>query len=271
MEIISSVSEVKKWTKKVGSIAFIPTMGGLHQGHLSLIELAKENADRVVVSIFVNPTQFSENEDFGTYPRTMDADLSALELLQVDMVFTPNVDDIYPDNAVFNRDEFTQDKNLFEILCGKSRPYFFYGVLQVVRRLFEIIHPDVAVFGQKDYQQLHIVKHFTSGVKIIGAPIVREHDGLAMSTRNQYLSASECKIAPQLHKTLVRIQQGELDVQSATKQLQRYFKLDYLELLDANTLKKITDNTSKIAILSAVYLNKIRLIDNIIFSKDDYV
>ncbi|VVH60154.1 Pantoate--beta-alanine ligase (EC [uncultured Gammaproteobacteria bacterium] len=271
MEIISNISEMKQWRDKGERIAFVPTMGGLHQGHLSLIDLAKKNADKVVVSIFVNPTQFAEHEDFGTYPRTMDADLVALEVSQTDLVFTPNVYDIYPDNTVLNQDEFTQDKGLFETLCGKTRPHFFYGVLQVVRRLFEIIHPDVAVFGQKDYQQLHIIKHFTSGVKIIGAPIVREHDGLAMSTRNQYLNADEHKIASKLHKILKQIEQGELELQSARERLQRYFELDYLELLDANTLKKITDNTSKIAILSAVYLNKVRLIDNIIFSKDNYV
>jgi pantoate--beta-alanine ligase len=162
MKIINNISEMQNWRNDSAKIAFVPTMGGLHQGHLSLIDLAKKNADKVVVSIFVNPTQFAQHEDFGTYPRTMDADLAALELSPTDLVFIPNTHDIYPDNAVFNQDEFAQDKALFEILCGKSRPHFFYGVLQVVRRLFAIIHPDVAVFGQKDYQQLHIIKHFTS-------------------------------------------------------------------------------------------------------------
>lgn len=275
MNIVISITDLQlsldEWRTQGQSIAFVPTMGGLHEGHLSLIDLAKKNANKVVVSIFINPAQFAEHEDFSTYPRTVNADLLALELSQADLVFTPNTHDIYPDNAVFNRDEFAQDKDLFEILCGQTRPHFFYGVLQVVRRLFDIVRPDIAVFGQKDYQQLHIIKRFTSGVKIIGAPIIRGCNGLAVSTRNQYLNASEHKIAPRLYKTLVKIQEGELDTQSAIKKLQRYFQLDYLELLDANTLNKITDNTSKITILSAVYLNKVRLIDNIIFSKDNYV
>ena len=265
MEIISSVDEMKKWTKKFGSIAFVPTMGGLHQGHLSLIEIAKCKADRVAVSIFVNPMQFAENEDFVEYPRTLEADLALLKMLQVDCVFTPNTQIVYPDGLKSKIDVGA----IGQILCGKTRPHFFNGVVQVVRRLFEIVQPDVAVFGEKDYQQLHIIKHFTSGVKIIEAPIVREHNGLAMSTRNQYLSTSECKIAPQLHKTLEQLQRGELDLQSATEQLQQHFQLDYLEMLDANTLSQITNNTSKIAILCAVFLGSTRLIDNIIFRRED--
>lgn len=267
MEIINSIDIMKKWHNKSNRVAFVPTMGGLHRGHLSLIELAKKNADKIVVSVFVNPTQFSENEDFSDYPRTFEKDLSLLEQYQVDVFFIPSVDDIYPDNKVFNQDEFSQDKDLFETLCGKTRPHFFYGVLQVVRRLFEIVQPDVAIFGQKDYQQLHVIKRFTSGVKIIESPIIRETNGLAMSTRNQYLSVNECKISTQLYKTLNQLKQGELDLNSATRKLQKYFKLDYLETLDANTLKKITDNTSKIAILCAVSLGSTRLIDNIIFNR----
>ncbi len=250
---------MQKWQNDSAKIAFVPTMGGLHQGHLSLVELAKQQADRVVVSIFVNPAQFAPNEDFAAYPRALERDLVLLD--GVDVVFTPSTQDMYPDGVNSSVDVGA----VGQILCGQSRPHFFNGVVQVVQRLFEIIHPDVAVFGQKDYQQLHIIKHFTSGTEIIGAPIVREDNGLAMSTRNQYLNADEYRIASKLHKILKQIERGELDLQSATEQLQRYFKLDYLELLDANTLKKITDNTSKIAILSAVYLNKVRLIDNIIF------
>ncbi|SFV85616.1 Pantoate--beta-alanine ligase [hydrothermal vent metagenome] len=263
MEIISSVGAMKKWTKKAGSIAFVPTMGGLHQGHLSLIKLAKESADRVVVSIFVNPAQFAEHEDFGTYPRTMEGDLALLKTQGVDCVFAPSAEAIYPDGMILGVEVGT----IGQILCGQTRPHFFNGVVQVVRRLFEIIRPDVAVFGQKDYQQLHIVKRFTSGVDIIEAPIMREVDGLAMSTRNQYLSEAERSIAPQLYRTLKQLEQGRVNLQSTTKQLQQNFKLDYLEVLDANTLKKITDNTSKIAILCAVFLGSTRLIDNIIFRR----
>jgi len=263
MEIISSVSVMKKWTEKAGSIAFVPTMGGLHQGHLSLIKLAKESADRAVVSVFVNPTQFAENEDFGGYPRTMDADLVLLEGVGVDCVFVPDVEMIYPDGVGVVVDV----GGVGQILCGLTRPHFFNGVVQVVRRLFEIVRPDVAVFGRKDYQQLHIIRQFTAGVEIISGGIVREGDGLAMSTRNQYLSVDERKVAVQLYQTLSQLQRGELDRQSAMGQLQVYFRLDYLEVLDANTLRKITDNTSKIAILCAVFLGSTRLIDNIIFIK----
>ncbi|SMN13930.1 Pantoate--beta-alanine ligase [Bathymodiolus heckerae thiotrophic gill symbiont] len=268
MKIINDINAMKKWQNKGEKIAFVPTMGGLHQGHLSLIELAREKADRVVVSIFVNPTQFSEREDFADYPRTMVADLALLEKQKVDCVFTPNTEMIYPHGMDLKFDV----GEIGQILCGKSRPHFFNGVVQVVERLFEMIRPAVAVFGQKDYQQLHIIKQFislgtTSKIEIIAGKIVREADGLAMSTRNQYLSVDERNIAPQLYKTLHQLRQGELDRKSASKQLQRYFKLDYLEILDANTLKQITDNTSKIAILCAVFLGSTRLIDNIIFKR----
>ncbi|AYQ57087.1 Pantoate--beta-alanine ligase [Bathymodiolus thermophilus thioautotrophic gill symbiont] len=267
MEIISDINVMEKWRNEGEKVAFVPTMGGLHQGHLSLIDLARENADRVVVSIFVNPTQFGENEDFADYPRTLDSDLKLLEKHQVDCAFVPNVEVIYPDKVVFTRAGFEEKRYLFETLCGKTRPHFFYGVLQVVRRLFEIVRPDVAVFGQKDYQQLQIIKRFTSGVKVITGVIVREEDGLAMSTRNQYLNMDERLIAPNLYKILRQLQRGELGIKSATEQLQSDFELDYLAMLDANTLKQITDNTSKIAILCAVFLGSTRLLDNIIFTK----
>ncbi|WXU00804.1 MAG: Pantothenate synthetase [Catillopecten margaritatus gill symbiont] len=253
------------WKNKGEKIAFVPTMGGLHQGHLSLIEIAKANADRVVVSIFVNPTQFAENEDFGDYPRTLERDLSLLEGLQVDCIFIPDAEMIYPDGLSSSVDV----GEVGQILCGKTRPHFFNGVAQVVQRLFDIVRPDIAVFGQKDYQQLHIIQQRTSGIEILSGAIVREADGLAMSTRNQYLSAEERAVSTQLHKTLTQLQQGKLDLDGAKNQLQSYFKLDYLEMLDANTLKQITDNTSKIAILCAVFLGTTRLIDNIIFRRED--
>ncbi len=269
MKIFNTIPELQTtlnhWRDKGEKIAFVPTMGGLHQGHLSLIEIAKQKADRVVVSVFVNPTQFAEREDFGTYPRTMEEDLALLEAQGVDCVFTPSAEAIYPDGMTLDVDVGA----IGQILCGQTRPHFFNGVVQVVRRLFEIVRPDVAVFGRKDYQQLHIIRRFTSGVEIVSGEIVRETDGLAMSTRNQYLSKGERKIAPQLHKILGQIERRELGVKSAAEQLQRYFKLDYLELLDANTLKKITDNTSKIAILCAVFLGPTRLIDNIIFRREN--
>lgn len=267
MKIFNTLPELQTtlnhWRDKGEKIAFVPTMGGLHQGHLSLIEIAKKKADRVVVSVFVNPTQFAEGEDFGGYPRTMKGDLVLLGGVGVDCVFVPDVGVIYPDGVgvVVDVGEVGQ------ILCGLTRPHFFNGVVQVVRRLFEIVRPDVAVFGRKDYQQLHIIRRFTSGVEIVSGGVVREVDGLAMSTRNQYLGVDERKVAVQLYRTLSQLQRGVLDRQAAIGQLQVYFKLDYLEVLDANTLRKITDNTGKIAILCAVFLGSTRLIDNIIYTK----
>jgi len=261
--ILGLQTTLDDWRDKGEKIAFVPTMGGLHQGHLSLVEMARKRADRVVVSVFVNPTQFAENEDFGGYPRTMEVDLVLLEGVGVDCVFVPDIGMIYPDGVGVAVDV----GGVGQILCGLTRPNFFNGVVQVVRRLFEIVQPDVAVFGRKDYQQLHIIRQFTSGVEIVSGEIVREADGLAMSTRNQYLNVNERKIAPQLYQTLSQLQRGVLDRQSAIRQLQVYFKLDYLEVLDANTLRKITDNTNKIAILCAVFLGSTRLIDNIIFTK----
>ncbi|SMM98226.1 Pantoate--beta-alanine ligase [uncultured Candidatus Thioglobus sp.] len=264
MEVISSVEKMQQWRNKDEKIAFVATMGGLHEGHLSLIEVAKRRADRVVVSVFVNPAQFSENEDFGTYPRNLDEDLALFKTAGVDVVFTPDIEQIYPDGV----DENFDIGWIGQILCGKTRPHFFNGVVQVVSRLFEIVQPDIAVFGQKDYQQLQAIKRFTSGVEIVSAAIVREENGLAMSTRNQYLSADECQIAAQLYQTLLQLQQGKIDKKSATERLQKHFKLDYLQILDANTLKQINSNTSKIAILCAVYLGKTRLIDNLVFNKE---
>lgn len=269
MQVYNTIAELQlvlnNWRDKCDKVAFVPTMGGLHQGHLSLIDLAKKNAGIVVASIFINPTQFAQHEDFDIYPRMIESDLALLKAKGVDCVFTPDADMIYPNGI-------KQDVEVGEvgqILCGKTRPHFFNGVVQVVRRLFDIVRPDVAVFGQKDYQQLHIIKRFTSGLEIIEAPIVRESDGLAMSTRNQYLGESERKIALQLYKILVQIEKSELDKNSGIKQLQQHFKLDYLEILDANTLKQITGNTRKIAILCAVFLGSTRLIDNIITKKDN--
>ena len=272
MQIFTSIQtlqiHIQSWRAGKQSIAFVPTMGGLHQGHLSLVELAKGKADKVVVSIFVNPAQFSENEDFDSYPRTLDSDLSALALKGVDAVFTPSIDEIYPNGI----DKNFEIGEIGQILCGKTRPHFFNGVVQVVRRLFEIVRPDVAVFGQKDYQQLKIIEKFTSGVEIIAGKILREPDGLALSTRNHYLSTDERKIAPKFYLALLQAKQCYLraeSVDSIKQQLQntlnKHFKVDYLEILDANTLKQITDNNGKIVILSAVFLAKNRLIDNIIF------
>jgi len=255
------------------TIAFVPTMGGLHDGHLSLVDMAKENADIVVVSIFVNPTQFGKNEDFDKYPNTFESDKKLLNEKGVDIIFIPNKDEVYPQGT----DSDIEPGSIANILCGASRPGHFKGVVQVVNRLFNIVAPDVAVFGEKDYQQLLIIKRMVKKLNkdttILSAPIMRESSGLAMSTRNQYLTDKQKHTAAKLYQTLTNIKDRYLltDInrlqEFAIKELSKDFKVDYFQLLDANNLNKITDNTSKIAILSAVYLGGVRLIDNLTFNK----
>ncbi|MBL6985040.1 MAG: pantoate--beta-alanine ligase, partial [Candidatus Thioglobus sp.] len=243
-----------------------------HQGHLSLVEQANQHADNVIVSIFVNPTQFGENEDFEQYPNTLKEDLKQLEALQVAGVFIPDAQQMYPDGFSTN----IKAGHLAEGLCGEKRPGHFDGVVQVVHRLFEIISPDIAIFGQKDYQQLLVIKQmvneYSLPINIISADIVREADGLAMSTRNQYLSAKERTEAANLYRILVQLKQDVLSnkaidsaILNAKQSLAKHFKVDYLSVLDANTLSATSDNTTQIAILCAVFLGSTRLIDNIIF------
>ncbi len=271
MQVFDDISTLQlrlnAWRTKHQKIALVPTMGGLHAGHLSLITLAKKRADKVVVSVFVNPTQFAAHEDLGSYPRTLDADLQQLKACGVDGVFTPTAAQIYPEGKAFERSQFGEKIHLFEMLCGQTRPHFFFGVLQVVRRLFDIVEPDVAVFGRKDFQQLTIIKKFTTGVEIVPGDTVREDSGLAMSTRNQYLSADERKIASQLHAILTQLSSAQLTKTQAEVLLKQHFKLDYLSVLDANTLGEIDTTTTQVAILCAVFLGSTRLIDNIIYKQ----
>jgi pantoate--beta-alanine ligase len=272
--IQSLQSTIDSWRAQGQSIAFVPTMGGLHAGHLSLVALAKQKADKVIASVFVNPTQFGENEDFGQYPNTFEQDIALLEQHQVDGLFIPSIEQIYPQGL----DSDIKVGEMGDILCGTSRPGHFQGVAQVVHRLFDIVKPDMAIFGQKDYQQLLLITQMADQyfpeIKLLSQPTIREQDGLAMSTRNQYLSIDERKIAPRLYQALLQAKQDYLDNASvkvltnkAKNTLSEGFKVDYFKALDANTLKQITDNTSKIAILCAVYLGSTRLIDNIIFNK----
>ena len=258
------------------SIALVPTMGGLHEGHLKLIDKAKECCDMVVVSIFVNPTQFTENEDFEAYPKTLSDDKKLLEAIKVEVMFVPLDNQIYPEGIKQDYDVGEMGK----ILCGISRPIHFNGVAQVVARLFDIIRPDYAVFGEKDYQQLLIINSLVErqGIKttIVSVPTVRESDDLAMSTRNNYLSSEDRAIAPlfyhQLVDTKVAIQTGT-DISMATEQaveaLSTVFDVEYVEVLNANNLTEITTSSSEIIIISAVRLSKTRLIDNIVFRRPD--
>jgi pantoate--beta-alanine ligase len=272
--IQSLQSAIDSWRSQGQRIAFVPTMGGLHDGHLSLVALAKQKADKVVASVFVNPTQFGKNEDLDQYPNTLKQDIALLEQHQIDGLYTPSIEQIYPQGL----DSDIEVGEVGDILCGASRPGHFDGVAQVVHRLFEIVKPNMAIFGQKDYQQLLVIAQMATQyfpeIEVLSQPTIREQDGLAMSTRNQYLSIDERKIAPRLYQALLQAKQDYLNNTSvrvltgtAKNTLSEDFKVDYFEAIDANTLKQITDNTSKIAILCAVFLGSTRLIDNIIFNK----
>ena len=276
-EQISSLQECLNNCREDGlSIALVPTMGGLHEGHLKLIDKAKEYSDMVVVSVFVNPTQFAENEDFDAYPKNLSKDKKLLKEAKVEVMFVPSDNEIYPD-------DISQDYDVGEmgkILCGISRPMHFNGVAQVVSTLFEIIEPDYAVFGEKDYQQLLIINSLVErqGIKttIVSVPTVRESDGLAMSTRNNYLSSEDRANAPLLYQQLVDTKaliQNGTDISSATEQalnaLSTIFDVEYIEVLNANNLTQITTSSSEIIIISAVRLGETRLIDNIVFRRLD--
>jgi len=258
------------------SIALVPTMGGLHKGHLKLIDRAKECSDTVVISVFVNPTQFAENEDFEAYPKTLSADKQILEAMEVEVMFVPLDNQIYPDGSSQDYDVGRMGK----ILCGISRPIHFNGVAQVVSRLFDIVKPDYAVFGEKDYQQLLIIKSLVERqslkTTIISVPTVRESDGLAMSTRNIYLNSQDRVNAALFYKQLVATKlaiQSGTEISSAIEQaidaLSAIFEVEYIEVLNANNLTQITPSSCEIIIISAVKLGETRLIDNILFRRSD--
>ena len=273
MRTISELEDAIKALRREGQkVAFVPTMGALHAGHLSLVEIARELAEIVVVSIFVNPTQFAPGEDFERYPRQEEADLAKLEG-HVEIVWLPGVEDIYPDGAVRT---VTAPGNV-QVLCGASREGHFDGVATVVKRLLEVVQPDMAIFGEKDYQQLHMIRELVKThalpVKIVHAPIVREEDGLAMSSRNRYLSDDARKKAPLVFTVLRQIAQavyqGETRLgtllDDARNRLDKAgFVLEYLELRDAETLASVSSPLHAPArIFIAVYLGNTRLIDNI--------
>ncbi|MFB6348637.1 pantoate--beta-alanine ligase [Moraxella sp. ZJ142] len=254
-------------------IALVPTMGNLHDGHLALTQIAKAHADIVVVSIFVNPTQFGVGEDFDSYPRTLDADVAKLTQAGVDMVFAPSVDEMYP---VYPPNVQVLSGEITKILCGKSRPTHFDGVGLVVGKLFNIVQPDVAVFGKKDYQQLAIIRQLNDelnfGIQIIGADIVRADDGLALSSRNQYLTDDERAVAPVLSQTLqdlaAAVQSATLAeydtlIESAKATLSRAgFVVDYLHIYN-HKLQTPDASDTELVLLVAAWLGKARLLDNL--------
>ncbi len=256
------------------TIAFVPTMGNLHEGHLNLVRKARELCDIVVVSIFVNPMQFGPNEDLDAYPRTLVADKEKLFAEGAQILFTPEVKEIYPQGmAVQSR---VQVPNLSETLCGADRPGHFTGVATVVTKLFNIVQPDVALFGEKDFQQLSIIRKLVTDlcmpVKIVGVATTRADDGLALSSRNGFLTAAQRKVAPTLNATLQACREAiacgfdnylELEAHATLRLIQAGFEPDYFEIRDARTLRAVTKQTEEVAILAAAKLGKPRLIDNV--------
>ncbi|WP_262964477.1 pantoate--beta-alanine ligase [Methylobacter psychrophilus] len=280
MQIVKTVSElretVKVWRSAGESVAFVPTMGNLHAGHLQLVSTAKKNADRVVVSIFVNPTQFGVGEDFETYPRTEREDRLKLETVGADLLFQPAVTDIYSPDAKTT----VTVTDLSDRYCGASRPGHFSGVATVVCKLFNIVQPDMALFGLKDFQQLTIIKTMVRDlhipIEITGIDTVREPSGLAMSSRNGYLTDAEKSIAPMLYQALCVARDAVLagnktyaGIEKEALQFlqQEGFQTDYFSVCRSSDLNKAAVEDVDLVLLTAVKLGKTRLIDNIFFSR----
>ena len=279
MEFIQSKSELREqlteWRQHDEHVAIVPTMGNLHAGHVSLVELAREHAERVVVTVFVNPTQFAEGEDFEDYPRTLERDKRRLQTVDTDVIFAPEVETLYPfglQNATL-----VTVPGLSENFCGSFRPGHFDGVTSVVARLFALVQPDVAVFGQKDYQQQMVIRRMVDDlglpIKIITAPTVREEDGLAMSSRNAYLSDEELATAPKIYEVIEAageaLQSGErnfeeLETVAIDSLTDAGFKVEYVAIRRALDLSIPNRDCDELVILVAAHLGKARLIDNIV-------
>ena len=281
METVTTIAavrqRVREWHRAGHRVAFVPTMGNLHAGHVSLIEAARRNGDRFVASIFVNPMQFGPNEDFAHYPRTPHDDERMLEAAGCSLMFMPDVAEIYPNGA----EDATRIEvpKLSTILCGRFRPGHFEGVATIVASLFHIVEPDVAIFGEKDYQQLTIIRRMVSDlnlpVSIIGAPTVREPDGLAMSSRNQYLTPEERRLAPRIFQELTRaaarVSGGDANLaaveRAGTEALELAgFRPDYFSVR-ARDLTAPQRETREFVVLTAARLGRARLIDNVQFSR----
>jgi len=278
MEIVKTVEQARTLVKAARSqgkkIGLVPTMGALHIGHISLIETATKKTDYVVVSIFVNPTQFCPGEDFEKYPRPFEADVDICRQLAVDVVFAPTADEMYPEENL----TWVNVEKLTEPLCGKFRPVHFRGVTTVCTKLFNIVLPDVAFFGQKDAQQAIVVKRMVADLnmplEIVVCPTVRDPDGLAVSSRNQYLTTQQRENATWIYKSLQKCQQmveaGITDAQEITTQMRRILqqtpsvKIEYADIVDAETLQNIDRIAGKVLAAVAVRIGPTRLIDNIL-------
>jgi pantoate--beta-alanine ligase len=278
MRIIKQISEMQALSKECRdsgkTIGLVPTMGYLHEGHLSLIRNLRDQCQLLVVSIFVNPTQFGPNEDLAKYPRDFDRDEQLCRAAKVDVIFYPTSLEMYPPDY----HTFIQVDQLSEVMCGHSRPGHFRGVATIVAKLVNIIDPELAIFGQKDFQQVVIiqqmVKDLNFRVKILTSPIVREADGLAMSSRNKYLSSEERKLAPVLYQSLLDAEkmcrEGVLDPDKILEKMTTLLnkipqsRIDYISLVDPETLAPVEKIQGKVLIALAVYLGSTRLIDNIL-------
>lgn len=278
MQVITTIKETKEiiaqWKKEGLSIGFVPTMGYLHEGHGSLITKARENNDKVVVSIFVNPMQFGPTEDLASYPRDLEKDSAFCESLGADLIFHPEPEEMYTDRF----SSYVDMSVLTEELCGLSRPVHFRGVCTVLTKLFNIVKPDRAYFGQKDAQQLAVVKHMVEDLnmdlEIIGCPIIREEDGLAKSSRNTYLNPEERQAALILSKTIFlgqkMVEDGETDAQRLVEAMKANIstepmaKIDYVKAVDGLTMQQVTQIKAPTLVAMAVYIGKTRLIDNFI-------
>jgi len=285
MLTISSPSEMTRLSQEAHRggkrVGFVPTMGALHEGHISLVRAARAQCDVVVASVFVNPTQFGPNEDFARYPRNLEHDSRLLEAEKTDYIFSPSVDDMYPSGA----STWVTVEGISDKLDGRSRPGHFRGVTTVVAKLFQIVQPDLAFFGEKDAAQSAIIRKMVRDlnfpVEIVVCPIVRDPDGLAMSSRNSYLDAVQRKQATALHRALVSIetmaQQGECNALRLISIGQRVLaeapavRLDYLEVVDPDTLDPVADTSQGALVAVAAYVGGTRLIDNLVLGRKETI
>lgn len=277
MKILRSIKECKEWRDSVGgSLGFVPTMGALHLGHISLVKISKKNCDKTIVSIFINPTQFGPGEDLKSYPKTIDEDLKHLKQENVDAVFLPSADELYNNN----KDEYFFNTVLSQKLEGVTRPHFFKGVTMIVSKLFGIVKPSHAVFGQKDAQQFLIIskmiEHNRLPVVMLSGKTIRDNNGLALSSRNSYLSPKEQALASNIYKGLMQIKEMLKNKTINAKELKNcfssfiesfsVFEIDYISIASLDTLEEIDVVNKEALISTAVYFKDVRLIDNFIYS-----
>jgi pantoate--beta-alanine ligase len=283
MQIIKNIDEMRSWSaqqRRDGkSIAFVPTMGALHEGHVSLLHEGKRQAQKLVLSIYLNPTQFAPSEDLDNYPRNLDDDLKKAAAAGTDAVFLPSDKTIYPHGY----STYVVTEGLGNALCGKSRPNHFRGVTTVVSKLFNIVTLDIAIFGEKDFQQLAIIRRMTEDlnlpVKIMGCPTVRESDGIAMSSRNAYLSQEERKSATLLSQSLKKacdmVAEGTTDAQTIRSEVEStisaapHTRIDYVEIVDPSSLERVNEIAGPALLALAVFVGKTRLIDNVTLAPEE--